>query len=62
MTITAKMMKEAIVTLLREEYRDYYNYAAAAEEANDNKASYGVAEYEIAPRHTISGNPFVARF
>ena len=61
-TVTAEIMKEAIVTVLREEYRDTYNYAAAADEANDNAASYGIIEYEVAPRHTISGAPFVARF
>jgi len=60
--VTAQMMTDAISNVLAPEYLDTFNYEAAAEEASDNAADYGIAEFELAGRLTISGNPFVARF
>ena len=60
--VTTQNAIDYIRDALKPELREIYNYEAVAQEANDNRESYGIAEYEVPAHHTLLGRPFVARF
>ena len=60
--VTTQNAIDYIRDALKPELREAYNYEAVAQEANDNRDSYGIAEYEVPAHHTFLGRPFVARF